>query len=612
MERIKLFRDSFQNWKGKEIPKAQLILTDIPYQLGNNMYGSNPVWYKGGDNKNGESALAGKQAFDTDSKAGFRIAEFFHFCSNLLKKEPKKTNDAGCMFLFCAFEQIEELKHYAKEYGFNNSQVFVFYKNYSAQVLKANMRAVGNYEFAVLFYRDKLPKFRNNGKMVFTCQPWIEDRVTPKVHPTQKSVPLLESIIRTYTDVDDVVIDCCMDKDTEYFDGVNWKKISEYKEGDDVLVFDMNNTQAKLEKPIRYLKQKYENDFIRYEGLGIDMKVTPNHRIVNYSTTNKLRFSYMYEVLEDNANKVLGFRGKVPLTFKIEEDDEEYNEWLLRLMVATQADGSIIKSGRTGKPLNTNHYRLRVVKERKAIRMRMLLEKAGVKWQERKEVDHRFDAIGKEYTYFSFRYYSPYGAKVFDKKFLHAKEKYRKIILDELKYWDGNEGKNNTVRYFTVNKDNADFIQLLAHSVGMSARISEDKRGKHICYTVSFSKYDRAGLSTASKWGTDYSKNMRSEKSEDGYCYCFEVSTGAFIVRRNGKIHITGNCAGSGSSLLASANLGRRAYGFELKKEYVDGFYEKLYPLIQEDMFVKAEREEKRIKQLEMFGNENREEKGKR
>lgn len=126
MERIKLFRDSFQNWKGKEIPKAQLILTDIPYQLGNNMYGSNSVWYKGGDNKNGESALAGKQAFDTDSKAGFRIAEFFHFCSNLLKKEPKKTNDAGCMFLFCAFEQIEELKHYAKEYGFNNSQVFVF------------------------------------------------------------------------------------------------------------------------------------------------------------------------------------------------------------------------------------------------------------------------------------------------------------------------------------------------------------------------------------------------------------------------------------------------------------------------------------------------------
>ena len=55
MERIALYNDSFQNWKTHDIQKAQLILTDIPYQLGNNMYGSNPVWYKGGDNSNGES-----------------------------------------------------------------------------------------------------------------------------------------------------------------------------------------------------------------------------------------------------------------------------------------------------------------------------------------------------------------------------------------------------------------------------------------------------------------------------------------------------------------------------------------------------------------------------
>ena len=209
MERIKMFRDSFQNWKNKEIPKAQLILTDIPYQLGTNAYGSNPMWYEGGDNTNGESKYAKKEFFDTDSKAGFRIPEFFHFCSNLLKKEPKDRNSAGCMILFCAFEQIEELKHYANEYGFPNSQIFIFYKNYSAQVLKANMRAVGNFETAILFYRDKLPKFRNNGKMEFLCQPWIDDGLTPKVHPTQKPVPLLEHLISLYTDVDDVVIDCC-------------------------------------------------------------------------------------------------------------------------------------------------------------------------------------------------------------------------------------------------------------------------------------------------------------------------------------------------------------------------------------------------------------------
>ena len=40
----------------------------------------------------------------------------------------------------------------------------------------------------------------------------------------------------------------------------------------------------------------------------------------------------------------------------------------------------------------------------------------------------------------------------------------------------------------------------------------------------------------------------------------------------------------------------------ELKREFVKAFYERLYPLIQEDMFVKAEREEKKRKQLELWG----------
>lgn len=33
MDRIALYNDSFQNWKSHDVPKAQLILTDIPYQL---------------------------------------------------------------------------------------------------------------------------------------------------------------------------------------------------------------------------------------------------------------------------------------------------------------------------------------------------------------------------------------------------------------------------------------------------------------------------------------------------------------------------------------------------------------------------------------------------
>ncbi len=221
MERVILFHDSFQNWKSKEIPKAQLILTDIPFQLGTSAFGSNPMWYIGGDNKNGESKFAKKSFFDTDDKRGFRIPEFFHFCSNLLIKEPKQVGKAPCMILFCAFEQIGELIHYASEYGFAHYIPLIFYKNYSAQVLKANMRVVGNCEYGLIFYRDKLPKFNNGGKMVFNAMPWMDDKETPKIHPTQKPVPLLESLIRIFTDVDDVVIDCCAGSGTSLLASAN-------------------------------------------------------------------------------------------------------------------------------------------------------------------------------------------------------------------------------------------------------------------------------------------------------------------------------------------------------------------------------------------------------
>jgi len=200
-----LYNDHFQNFKSYQIPRAQLIIADIPYNVGKNAYGSNPSWYIGGDNKNGQSELAGKEFFDTDKD--FRPAEFMHFCSQMLKKEPKAVGQAPCMIVFCEFEQQFYLIELAKRYGLNGYINLVFRKNFSAQVLKANMRIVGNCEYAILFYRDKLPKFNNKGKMVFNCLDWTKDSETEKIHPTQKPVPLLKKLIELFTDPGDVVID---------------------------------------------------------------------------------------------------------------------------------------------------------------------------------------------------------------------------------------------------------------------------------------------------------------------------------------------------------------------------------------------------------------------
>lgn len=205
--KIELINDHFQNYKTYGIPKAQLIIADIPYNIGNNAYGSNPSWYVGGDNKNGESELAGKTFFDTDDD--FRITEFLHFCSKMLVKEPKEKGKAPCMVVFCEFEQQFELIQKAKNYGLNNYINLVFRKNFSPQVLKANMRVVGNCEYALILYRDKLPKFNNNGRMIFNCMDWVRDTTTPKIHPTQKPIAVIKHLIRLFTDEGETVIDPC-------------------------------------------------------------------------------------------------------------------------------------------------------------------------------------------------------------------------------------------------------------------------------------------------------------------------------------------------------------------------------------------------------------------
>lgn len=203
--KCELFNDHFQNWKSHLIQKAQLIIADIPYNVGKNAYGSNPAWYIDGDNANGQSELAGTSFFDTDKD--FRITEFLNFCTTLLVKEPKETGKAPCMIVFCEFEAQFELIEKAKKYGLNNYINLVFRKNFSAQVLKANMRIVGNCEYGLVLYRGKLPKFNNDGKMVFNCIDVERDNDTPKIHPTQKSVKLLERLIKIFTDPGEVVID---------------------------------------------------------------------------------------------------------------------------------------------------------------------------------------------------------------------------------------------------------------------------------------------------------------------------------------------------------------------------------------------------------------------
>ena len=109
--KIQLFNDHFQNYKRYGIPKAQLVIADIPYNLGK-MHMHQARHGTKAEKLKMENRIKRIKFFDTDEN--FRISEFMHFCSKMLKKEPKEVGKAPAMIVFCAFQQLQMVIDYGK------------------------------------------------------------------------------------------------------------------------------------------------------------------------------------------------------------------------------------------------------------------------------------------------------------------------------------------------------------------------------------------------------------------------------------------------------------------------------------------------------------------
>lgn len=196
-----LYNDDYRNVKLTE--KADLIVIDIPYNIGADAYASNPQWWKKGDFKNGKSEKAEQKFFATDEN--FNIEEMLDYIYNNLKDNKKAV-------IFCSHLQQFEIINLLKKYKFVNYTPLVFIKSNSAEVLKCNMRIVGACEYGLVIYKNSLGDFYNNGKMI---KNYFEFKLEcKKQHPTQKPVKLIEQFIELYTKEDDLVLDFVMGSGT--------------------------------------------------------------------------------------------------------------------------------------------------------------------------------------------------------------------------------------------------------------------------------------------------------------------------------------------------------------------------------------------------------------
>ena len=298
----------------------------------------------------------------------------------------------------------------------------------------------------------------------------------------------------------------CVDKDTEYFNGIKWVKISEYQVGDKVLQYNMDNSTNLIE-PQRYIKEPCDEMYHFHNKYGVDQMFSEDHDIVYRTSKGHINKKNVKEVVSMHYNCKSGFTGKFLSAFSYNEGvgidltDEE-----IRVMCAVISDGS-------------------------------------------------FSSKSKPYD--DFYITSPRIEKIFTSYWYDCSKHQLEIIADEILNWDGSViGKRRS--FSTTIKETADFVQFVFTSLGTRTTIQTyDRRGQFKIgengkqyerktkeYTVVLSsKSSYIGIGTQDEDKQEYKNSLiKQVPTLDGYKYCFTVPSGMLVLRRNDKIFITGNC----------------------------------------------------------------------
>lgn len=356
----------------------------------------------------------------------------------------------------------------------------------------------------------------------------------------------------------------CVDSETEYLSPTGWKKISEYTHGE-VAQYYPDSGRVEFVTPDRYVKLPCAEMVKIKTKYGVDQMLSPEHRVlVRSNVADKWRVLSAAELLQQHDEYHAGTykpgkrtvggpisfgNTRVPSAFYADGGPGiPLSDALLRVQTAVIADGYF--------PSDTGtRCVMRLKKERKKERIRVLLKDAGIQYTERACVAVPGFSI--------FTFYAPLRVKEFDAQFWAATKEQLAVLSEECLYWDGTHRVGvKGPSFSSTSKASADFVQYAWSAQGRTARIIEDKRAYKytggVCYTVNI-----RGEARGSKHGLLSMYNRKKPTmgvvpSTDGFKYCFTVPTSYLVFRRNGCIFASGNTGKSLACLWAADYLMRK------------------------------------------------------
>ena len=308
----------------------------------------------------------------------------------------------------------------------------------------------------------------------------------------------------------------CLTGDHEVLTSEGWCRLDKWNGG---LIACWNpygeNVTFRNSKALSF---NYSGILYKYEDNRISQLSTPEHKMY-------VKRRYDGQWTSDTVENMATYRPSIPFTgYRRTLSSLEHN--YLRVLVMIQADGHYTSDG---------NIQLSFHKERKVQRCKKLLREASITYSIR-EYDNKSKT---RYVFVINSRHIPTWLRMFhDKTFgTWLFDESADIFFDELPNWDGYRCGPNSIQYSTCNKHNADIIQAFAHISGRSASMKvKDRTKEKPNWSVSY---------VLDIWLTPMNcHEVRSKPTLhefDGMVYCAETATGYFLVRRNGRVWVTGN-----------------------------------------------------------------------
>lgn len=348
----------------------------------------------------------------------------------------------------------------------------------------------------------------------------------------------------------------CVDCDTEFFNGKEWKKISNWEPEDKVLQYNKDGT-ANLVAPQRYVKNKKEKLWHFSTKYGLDQCLSDNHQVYYITSKGNLYHKTFGEIKQAHEKSVTGFEGRFITSFSYEDGKGiNLSNAEIKLMCAVICDGSFSAEA---KPNQHSYYtcRFHIKKDRKKKKLIEIFDECKLPYREVKSA-----TMG----YTDFYVQAPLREKTFTPKWYNCTKEQLQTICNNILFWDGSTLRDRK-SFSTTIKETADFIQFAFTSCNYRATVKErDRKGqtyftygksylrKSIEYTVLITNRNLISMG-----GTKKGKKTPIVEylTKDGYEYCFTVPSHMWVMRRNGKICVSGNCGKSSSIQLATTVLNK-------------------------------------------------------